>query len=369
MAVSRQKNAAFTLVEMLVVITILGVLMSLILPAVNSVREAMRRTQCKNNLKQMGVAANAHVAQYGFFPSAGWGMKWLGDPDCGAGAHQPGSWIYQLLPFMGLDMIHDLGKGLGNENSSSFTSSAKYTGQPNPPGGGPQMRYAAVPVFNCPTRRRSIVFPDVVLQGSWNAQLPSPPVGLNHSDYCANTGTWEAGDAFGGDPNCMSVFPNCAWDDDAKNGDGVVFQASQVTPGLISDGLANTFFAGEKWLGAVFHDTSSGLTHYGYYASTQAGDDNSMMEGFDHDIIRWTGQNYPPAPDTNVSSCYDQGGNSWWCPNQDNAFGSAHSAGVNFVYCDGSVRLISYSINLTIYTSLGCRNYAAANNATLSENY
>ena len=60
--------------------------MALLLPAVNSVRESMRRTQCKNNLKQMGLAANQHVSQYGFFPSAGWGKQWLGDADRGTGA-------------------------------------------------------------------------------------------------------------------------------------------------------------------------------------------------------------------------------------------------------------------------------------------
>ena len=151
MAVSRQKNAAFTLVELLVVITILGVLMSLLLPAVNSVRESMRRTQCKNNLHQMGVAANAHVTQYGFFPSSGWCMVSTGDPDRGTGGTQPGGWIYQLLPFLGLDMIHDLGKGQGNGTSSNFTSSYKYTTA------GLEMKSAAVPVFNCPTRRRSIM--------------------------------------------------------------------------------------------------------------------------------------------------------------------------------------------------------------------
>ena len=112
MAVFRRKNAAFTLVELLVVITILGVLMALLLPAVNGVREAMRRAQCKNNLYQIGKAALQHSAMHDHYPSSGWGWEWVGDPDRGFGARQPGGWIYNALPFMGLDMIHDLGKGM-----------------------------------------------------------------------------------------------------------------------------------------------------------------------------------------------------------------------------------------------------------------
>ena len=337
MAVSRQKNAAFTLVELLVVIAILGVLMSLLLPAVNSVRESMRRTQCKNNLAQMGVAANAHVAQYGFYPSSGWGMSWLGDADRGTGPSQPGSWIYQLLPFMGLDMIHDLGKGQGNAASTNFSSTYKYTT------GGPQMKIATIPLFTCPTRRKVMVYPDHIQQGAYNAALPT---GLNHSDYCANTGTWDAGEAFGGpDPSCLTSFPNCAWDPDAANGDGVSYQASQVTPGAITDGLSNTFFAGEKWMNVNE-----------YYTSYDAGDDNSMLQGFDHDVIRWASQNQPLVRDVNL-------GHIIW-NSQNNGFGSAHTAGTNFVYCDGSVRLISYTIDLTIYQNLGCRNDGQVN-----ENY
>ena len=93
MAVSRRKYAAFTLVELLVVITILGVLMSLLLPAVNTVRESMRRTQCKDNLAQIGSAALQHLAAQGHFPSSGWGYMWTGDPDRGFGARQPGGWL------------------------------------------------------------------------------------------------------------------------------------------------------------------------------------------------------------------------------------------------------------------------------------
>ena len=64
----------------------------------------------------------------------------------------------------------------------------------------------------------------------------------------------------------------------------MVYQASQVTPGSISDGLSNTFFAGEKSLDPPY-----------YYTSAEAGDDNSMLEGFDHDIVRWCSQNCLPS--------------------------------------------------------------------------
>ena len=270
-------------------------------------------------------------------------MMWQGNPDRGTGATQPGGWIYQLLPFMGLDMVHDLGKGQGGGATAINTGSYQYSTA------GPQMKSSAVPVFNCPTRRRAIMYPDLIHQGAYNSALGP---GLNHSDYCANTGTWDPTENIGGDSNCMSNYPKCAWDADASCGNGVVFQASQVTTGNISDGLSNTFFAGEKWLGPQF-----------YYTSAEAGDDNSMFEGFDHDIVRWCSPNNPPVRDTSTPGCTTNG-TSYWCPPNDYSFGSAHAAGVNFVYCDGSVRLITYQINLTTYTNLSCRN-----DGNVNENY
>jgi len=116
MTASCRKNAAFTLVELLVVIAILAILMSLLLPAVNTVRESMRRAQCKSNLDEIGKAVSAHVLTQGHFPSSGWGYMYDGDPDRGFGARQCGGWIYNILPYMGYDQIHDIAKGQSNQN-------------------------------------------------------------------------------------------------------------------------------------------------------------------------------------------------------------------------------------------------------------
>ena len=130
----------FTLVELLVVIAIIGILIALLLPAIQAVREAGRRTQCKNNLKQLGLAAMNHLGTQKFFPSSGWGYRWTGDPDRGYGPEQPGGWLYNLLPFLDEKLIHDAAKGL--------TGTAKSTALA-------QMNAMPVPELNCPSLPRA----------------------------------------------------------------------------------------------------------------------------------------------------------------------------------------------------------------------
>ena len=106
--VSRRQRG-FTLVELLVVITIIANLVALLLPAVQAAREAARRLQCTNNLKQIGIACLNHDALQGHLPTGGWPGGWVGDPDRGFDQRQPGSWLYNILPYMEMSGLHNQG--------------------------------------------------------------------------------------------------------------------------------------------------------------------------------------------------------------------------------------------------------------------
>jgi prepilin-type N-terminal cleavage/methylation domain-containing protein len=139
-----RRVAAFTLVELLVVITIIGILIALLLPAVQGAREAARRNQCSNNLKQTGLGALQHVEKHGIYPTGGWGWNWVGDPDRGFTKRQPGGWVYNILPYIEQGTLHDLGKGQAVQAKKENA-----------------FRVISTPLaaLNCPTRRRCIAYP------------------------------------------------------------------------------------------------------------------------------------------------------------------------------------------------------------------
>ena len=324
----------FTLVELLVVITIIGILISLLLPAVQSAREAARRLQCSNNLKQIGLAALNHESANGFFPSGGWGPSWVGDPDRGAGNRQPGGWIFSVLPYVEQMALHQLGLGAASD-ADRLAANTKRLATP-------------VAGFLCPTRRPSQAY-GVYCTGCKPNYSPEPASlpGIARTCYAANAGEcgeWGLfynpipGSYVDGDSTGFNWYSGASY---SKSPNGVIYQHSQVTMGMIRDGTSNTYLAGEK---------SIDSDHYtdGY----DGGDDWSMYTGMQDDVVRSVGyydnsnvfQPLPPEPDTpGAAMTYNKN------------FGSAHAAGFNMAFCDGSVHSISYSIGDEVHRRLGNR--------------
>ena len=126
----------------MVVITIIGILIALLLPAVQAAREAARQTQCRNNLKQLALGCLTNEQALGYFPAPGWSAALVGDPDLGTGGKQYGGWLFNTLPYMEQQALHDLGAGL--------TATAKMPLFA-------QREQTPLAVMNCPTRRPPLV--------------------------------------------------------------------------------------------------------------------------------------------------------------------------------------------------------------------
>ena len=309
--------AAFTLVELLVVIAIIGILVSLLLPAVQSAREAARMAQCKNHLKQLGLGAKTHVAAHGHFPSSGWGYRWIGDPNRGFGKEQPGGWAYNTLPFIEQTTLHDV--GLGMTGAALSTELVK-------------VQQGVVSTFYCPSRRRPTLYPSVgTLPSANNTDFPTS--GTAKTDYAANGGEvvqTEGGPGAGTTqvPDPLNE-PYWSW---VLNHTGVTHALSEVRTAHIRDGESSTYWAGEKFLNPD-HYTTGG----------DAADNGSLFQGHDWDNLRWGHVSYPPRR--------DQSGVDWI-----RGYGSAHAAGANFVMCDGSVHTISFSVDPDVHRRLSNRS-------------
>jgi prepilin-type N-terminal cleavage/methylation domain-containing protein/prepilin-type processing-associated H-X9-DG protein len=297
---------AFTLVELLVVIAIIAILIGLLLPAVQKVREAAARIQCQNNLKQIGLACHMNHDNYGFLPSGGWGWNWVGDPSRGGGPRQPGGWVFQILPYV--------------EEQNVFTQA----GSPN---GALQMIATPLKLFNCPSRRLGGPYPGNSFYFNYGGIVATQ---MARTDYAANAGDQAPDEIYGG-PSSLAQGddPNYGWPY-TGNFTGVIFQRSTVKMTDIQNGTSNTFLAGEKYLNPSAYSNGS-----------DGGDNENMYVGFDNDISRTT--DFPPQQDT---------------PGYGNTFifGSPHTGGLNMLHCDGSVEFVSFGVDPNVFRRAGNRN-------------
>jgi prepilin-type N-terminal cleavage/methylation domain-containing protein/prepilin-type processing-associated H-X9-DG protein len=316
------RRQAFTLIELLAVAAIVGLLIALLLPAIQSVREASRQGQCANNLKQIGLGVLIHHDNLGHFPYGGWGHEWIGMADRGYHESQPGGWIYNVLPFLELSSLHELGRAAESDAYSRRVE-------------------VGLPLFNCPTRRPC---------GTWTISSKFPymshprPAGApslaGRGDYAINGGATLAISHNGPQSLALGDSSNYIWPDSVGHAShpdtwfsGISHIRTATKLRRIESGASQTYLVGEKYLDPTQYENGESF-----------GDNESLYSGYCSDNHRFTRMDLTPAVDGSL-------------PREDilahYRFGSAHPAGLNFVFCDGSVRLIAFDISSDAHYAAG----------------
>jgi prepilin-type processing-associated H-X9-DG protein len=292
-----------TIIELLVAIAIISMLAALLLPAVQQAREAARRTQCTNNLKQLALAAhNFHVAQCKF-PSGGHPAVSVGGIPTGGT-----NLFVELLPDIDQANLYDKWDLADNRNNVTAGTQAQV-----------------IPLLLCP----SDPLPETVVESKGGVSPPWCWGFYGMSSYGGNAGT--------------RSFPPPA------SQDGVFFIDSRVREADIRDGTSNTFLFGERKHRDPEFDLRQPIVSPGVAPLTQLG--------------KWGFVAGPPGIMVNVTLHSAKpinyrmptGGDVLALSNRSATFGSGHSGGANFAIADGSVRFLSENISLVIVQALSTR--------------
>ena len=363
-----QRKRGFTLVELLVVIAIIGILVALLLPAIQAAREAARRTQCKNNLKNIGLACQNFHDTYKVFPTGGVSPNldienYLVDSANTPVAQRKGppngplrqglGWMYQILPYLEEGAV----QGLVRQDILQKT---------------------VIPLYNCPSRRGvtqpggrySAVDYAGATAGPSRSEVRNDSLFSNYLNNPVNFKDeifWGCeGCPIGGLPSA-TIAQQAAQDGKPIQFRGIIQRVdwqpvsapNPAAPGRhmgftkkisfaqVTDGASKTMLASEKWV------------HVGLYDGGGLADDRGWSDGWDYDTLRST--MFRMMPDSEGTQ-----------PDPGNlneprlyVFGSAHSGGVNVLYADGAVSFVSYDADQESFNRLGHRHDGEVTTAEL----
>jgi prepilin-type N-terminal cleavage/methylation domain-containing protein len=321
------RRSGFTLIELLIVMAIISVLVSLSIPAVMKAREASNRSACSNNLRQMGIACQAHQTQYNYLPTAG--LTDYAAPTFGTngssfipnvGWRQDAGWGYQILPFLDAEPIWE-GLYVASTGSSATNVVNAMQNTIAPP----------LKLFFCPSRR----------QPSTNTTYTNPafPYEAAYSSLLGKAAIVALSDYAGCNGTTPGVVP----------GNGAIVSESigkfTVSASDIRDGTSYTLLLGEKAanprVGFITNEDDLGyFSGYGSVPGSAAG-----SKGVNFNAVRFTSTALLPLRDIEITATTNNptGG----------AFGSAHPGTWNALMADGSVQAFSYTINANVFVALG----------------
>ena len=311
MKIAAGRRPAFTLIELLVVIAIIAILIGLLLPAVQKVREAAARIQCANNLKQIGLALYNHESALGYFPTST-------RPAAGPRV----SWTIGLLPYIeqqNLSKNYDLTQNWDGPNNLPITSQR-------------------VKIFQCPSAPNPSR-----LDGN-----PQPPAvwtpEVATTDYAAVTGV---------DPTLAALYPG-----QIQALPGILIRNDRATIGAVTDGLSNSVMVTES---AGRPQVYRRNVPYGAPPNDRVNGGGWARPASDFDVKGSTpdGVSVPGPCGVNCTNGLDVAGRGFPDPvygtNGTSEAFSFHTAGVNSLMGDGSVRLVNGGVNIVVWAALATR--------------
>lgn len=319
------KHRGFTLVELLVVIAIIGVLVSLLLPAVQAARESGRRAQCSNNMRQLALAVHNFHNNRNRLPNNGSNLAPGTTGGTGIGTNEKSwSWIARVLPFIEQQTIYDRGQ--------IDTASLRYdpldtTKRPNP------VIVMNIPTVLCPSDSALSGSPSYTRSNNWVFGDSDPtkiPIALaNYKGVSGANWCW------GSYPYTSAIGTcDCFYADGLGRADGVFFRTDmnfRLAFNHITDGLSNTFMIGED------------IPEYNAWCSWPYANHASGVCAIPPNVNK-DGKKYGKA--ANESGVWAE----------VFSFRSRHPGGLQFALADGSVRFVSETIDLQTYRDLATRS-------------